>query len=528
MPQRRLTIYLLQDVSDFHEAVDSSKAEEAAMAAGWQDSARFYYGSTPLRSPAWVGFVDPVLASSPTTLRSSSASGLLLLKVEDEFFALTFGYGRSFLDQSKIRRQFGLRVALNAIDPAQMRSLDTKTFEDMVVSRNIQTSRSTDLPAFNVDISRDILRAVVGEPRDLTLAKRIAGSDALVVNRDLSVSDLPGFCERLLDLHLRDAYKADFSWVDQLALVEDASLTGRLDEQLINQLIHRDTSNTHLAMPDTLDWADIDVFRINGTRQTVYDDLDLEQYLLQLKGKLATTTLTQLRQRKVSVKFSRGDEFDPKWSVYQCLVSEQRMDDNLYALVEGRWFAIAETLSAEVDAYVEALPESTVAFPQALKAETENTYNARLSQSAVDLLNLDAKIKRPGGAASGIEFCDVLTTGNELIHVKRKSRSSTLSHLFAQGRISATTFLTDGEYRNRVRDAIHKAGPTNASWLSVVPTDAEDVNTRNYKISYVVITDSKQPRHDWLPFFSKLNLMQTGRELSRMGFALSLTKVPVA
>lgn len=364
------------------------------MAPAWQGIGQFYATATPPRTPTWVNFVAPTLVSTPQTLRSSSSSGLLVVKADTDFFALTFGYGRAFLDQSKIQRQFGLRVALNAIDPSQMRSLDTKTFEDMVVSRTTQTSRSTDLPAFSVDISRDILRAVVGEPRDQTLAKRIAGADALVVNRELAVADLPAFCQRLRALHQQDTYKADFAWVDQLALVEDASMVDQLNDQLVHQLCQADTSNTHLAMPDTLEWEDIDSFRIGGTRKVSYDDLDLDQYLNALPD-VAATTLQKLQQRKVQVKFSRSDEYDHRWGLYQCLVSEQRIGSSLYALIEGRWFAIAQSLADEVDDYVQKLQPSSVTFPSANAGETETAYNNRLATDLPALLNLDAKIKRP-------------------------------------------------------------------------------------------------------------------------------------
>lgn len=76
----------------------------------------FFWQSRPATPPPWVAFLDPVLTEVPECLRSSSASGLLLVKIADHHFALTFGYGRSLLDQAKVVRQFGLRVALNTID----------------------------------------------------------------------------------------------------------------------------------------------------------------------------------------------------------------------------------------------------------------------------------------------------------------------------------------------------------------------------------------------------------------------------
>ncbi|MCV7041346.1 TIGR04141 family sporadically distributed protein, partial [Mycolicibacterium moriokaense] len=57
--------------------------------------------------PAWVGFVQPLLTDQLSDIRSASTSALLLLRTSDRIFALTFGYGRSLLDLSKIEYQFG-------------------------------------------------------------------------------------------------------------------------------------------------------------------------------------------------------------------------------------------------------------------------------------------------------------------------------------------------------------------------------------------------------------------------------------
>jgi len=154
VPTHRLTIFLLRDVDEFDDAlakdastsVDSSGLTQASGMEG-----RFYSRKSFTSAPAWVGYVDPVVDGGLQGLQSSSASGLLVVKVDQQTFALTFGYGRSFLDQTKIERRFGLKVALNLIDERQIRSLDTKKFDEMVVSTNVQTSRTTELPTFGVD-----------------------------------------------------------------------------------------------------------------------------------------------------------------------------------------------------------------------------------------------------------------------------------------------------------------------------------------------------------------------------------------
>jgi len=529
MPTTRLTIYLLRDVATPADAISADKSpKQAALDPASGLEGEFFYAPRAAVQPSWVGFVQPVVIAPLTGLTSASASGLLILKAAGEFFAFTFGYGRSFLDPSKIEHQFGLRVALNRIDASQIRSLDTKTFEDMVVTKNVQTSKSAELPNFGVDVSRDILRAVTGQPRDRSVTKRLSGSDALVLSANVTPAGLAALCADLLAAFHEVTYKTDFEWIDQLALVNDDATIDALDTLLEAQLIAGDTSQTHMAVPETIDWEDIDVFKIGGTFRTTYEDLDLDEYLGQLGPKKSEITIDRLKSRPVSVRFTRSTDFDTRWNVYQCLITEQRHSGQLHVLIEGRWFAVSDSIVADVDTFANSLPASPLALISSAKGEKEGDYNKRLANSDPDeLLLLDAHIKRPGGAASGIELCDVLASSGEFIHVKRKSRSSTLSHLFAQGAVSASTFNGDGVFRDEIRNLIASAVPPvkQPQWMDLVPANGSPVDKSKYLVSYVVIANSSKTGTDWLPFFSKLNLMQHGKQLRDLGFTVSITRV---
>lgn len=530
MTSRRLTVHLLQGVDAFDDALDArhptpeftSTLESSAV------DGRLYYSSRPATPPTWVSFLTPLTGPLPTTLTTSSASGLLVMRARARYFALTFGFGRSLLDLSKVERNFGLRVALNRIDPGRLRSMDTKTFEDLVVTTSTQASKSADLPAFGVDVSKDILRAVTGEPRDTSFAKRLSGSNALVINTDRDVTDLTALCSDLLDAFEDDAYKDNFEWIDHLGIVEDPAIVQALNDQMVAQLILANTDDTHMAMPELINWEDIDSFKINGTRGITYDDLDLDEYLKHLDKKRDSISLDRLKSWRVSIKYSRSSEYERKWSVYDCLVSEQRLNTTLYVLIEGRWLVVSESLAADVDNYASGLSAVATALVPSQQGEAEKAYNQRLVASDPGkLLLLDAKIKRPGGATSGIELCDVLASSGELIHVKRKSRSSTLSHLFAQGSVSAATLVGDPIFREEMRQVISDMTDeqTRQTWLELVPPGTAQIDKTRYRVSYVVIANSAKNGADWLPFFSKLNLMQQGRQLNNLGFNVSLSRV---
>lgn len=529
MSSTRLTIFLLRDIASFDDVTSGSKSYiRTPLDPDSGLVGEFLHSSRPATPPKWVWFVNPVLKDPLVNVSSSSASGLLILLVQEHYFAISFGYGRGFLDPAKIERQFGLKVALNRINPTQIRSMDTKTFEDMVVTRNTQTSKSSELPSFGVDVSRDILRAVTGEPADKSFAKRLSGSDALVVSLDLKAADLPAKLAEFLDAYKGDEYKANFEWIDHLAQVTDDALLETLNSALETELKASDTSSTHMAMPESIDWEDVDVFRIGGTRRHEYEDLDLDAYLAELGTETSEITIDRLKSRPVSIKFGRSNDFEARWNIYQCLVSEQRIAGSLYVLIEGRWFSVSESLVDEVDDYVGRIPSTAAALLPLAGTETEPIYNARVAASDPQtFLLLDARIKRPGGAASGIEVCDLLSSNREFIHIKRKSRSSTLSHLFAQGTVSARTFIGDPTFREEIRDLIANEvqEPEKAGWLALIPDGNSNVRRSDYTVSYVVLAESSKKGSDWLPFFSKLNLMQHARQIDNLGLHVTLTRV---
>jgi uncharacterized protein (TIGR04141 family) len=197
--------------------------------------------------------------------------------------------------------------------------------------------------------------------------------------------------------------------------------------------------------------------------------------------------------------------------------------------MEGRWFEVTDSLSRAVSNYWHSLGQSGVQLPSSAKTEQEAEYNRRVAANPSHrFVNLDARIARPGGASSGIELCDLLTADGEFLHIKRKSRSSTLSHLFSQGAVSAQAFIGDGVFRDRIREAIAKQVPEvqQTNWLSLVPPSTDGVDKSRYTVSYAVIAPARD-EDSWLPFFSQLNLMQHGKTLTNLDLKVTITRIPL-
>lgn len=138
---------------------------------------------------------------------------------------------------------------------------------------------------------------------------------------------------------------------------------------------------------------------------------------------------------------------------------------------------------------------------------------------------LDGTKLKVEGASTPIEPCDLLSEDGGFIHIKhRRGGSSSLSHLFAQARISCEAFVGDGQFRENLREHVHKRNP---GLEDLIPL--ERPQTSEYRIVLGILgmsTDDLQaPRG--LPFFSQLNLVHTTEFIRSRGFQVELLGVGV-
>lgn len=524
---QRLTLLLLKEsVGSFSDALRNPGAlKRVALKAAIPYEGEFWYSQPKMQTPAWQCFVQPALASPLNGLTSSSVSAVLFVRAEERIFAFTFGYGRNLLKPDCYELGFGLRVALNRIHHERLRSLDLRTYEDIMVATRKQTSRSAELGAFGLDVSRDLLRAVTGEPDETTFARHLSGADALTFTARITVDQLGDKCKQLLEAYQDDRYKEYFDWVDHLGEVRDPNVVRALNDRLLKALKSRDTEKLHLATPEVIDWESVECFRITGTRRREYDDLDIDEYLDALGNtKRQQLTVQKLKSYEVSVRWTPNAQFQKLWSLFNCIVWEVRDNARLYALVEGRWFEIEKSFAERVSTFVKSIPAPRKQLPPAGTKEREEKYNKRVAEADKSLICLDGVLVKPEDAATRIEFCDLLSDQKQLIYVKRKTRSATLSHLFAQGAVAAQVFLQDGAARKQMRDELAKM-TKNAKFVNLIPDEPTRPSPPDYEILYAIISKPVNNWPDALPFFSQVNLMQNARLLRGLGYQVALQHV---
>ncbi len=524
---QKLTVFLLKkNIDRFRDAVREDREVEWLPLRGDIDfEGAFAFRPSVPHPPRWAEFIAPAIDGSIEKAFNSSAYGVLFVRIDQRVFACTFGYGWSLLKPSCYEYGFGLRVALNRIDPTQLRSLDLLSYDDIVITTRRQTSRGSELGSFSLDVARDVLRGVVGKPKDIDWARSIGGKDAVTLRAPVRIQDLDGVLKELLIAYSDDSYKVKFSWIDHLGKVEDKAIVADLDRLLIEKLRSDKWDEVYLAPTEPVEWNEIDGFGFSGIRdKSTHDDPLLEEYFAGLgEENRKKLEINKLKKHHAGVFWSGITSLAKRWRIYNCLVWETEYAGGLYVLLAGRWFRVEREFARQVSKYVNEIDTTGIGLPKANPGEWETDYNKRVAKARTDLCLLDQKMFTLPGARTPIEVCDLISRDKQLIHVKRRTSSATLSHLFSQGTVSAEALLGEVELRKELRQYLKTINQD--AFLSVIPEGRPTAS--DYEIVFAVIA---KPRGNWpvsLPFFSQLNLMQRAKHLRTLGFKVRLVLVEV-
>lgn len=518
--KQKLAVYLFKDAcTSWASVLKPDETFDSHAISGAGEMALYTQRSTPY-PPKWLKFFDGNVSGPIEGLMNSSSSAALLVKASGKIFGFTFGYGKNFFNINEIEDTFGLKVALNSIDPDKIRSVDVKNLDTVVRQSKVQTSQAGSVDNFGLNIDKDILNAVTGLANDPTFGKQISGAAAFHLCISITLAELPNLCSQLYAKFKETKYKERFPWVDHVTEVKNPSLKEQLDSLLLKAINEKDFEKTFLAVPEVIDWEKVAGFKYAQNDQEIRDDIRISD-ILPSDPDSTHITLDWLKGRSIYVCDENGAVVN-EWNLYKCINFETDKSPDGRAtptslLTAGKWFNIDANYSATIASEVAQIPVyNNYTFPKYTK-KSEGDYNdAVYNSDKANCFLMDRKNIPYGGGRNKIEFCDLFIKKSDFVHVKRFRGSACLSHLFMQGHNAAFLLRTDPNFVKKVNERLPEDWKFDET-VQVLPA--------KHEVVYAVISKSKKDVGGVFPFFSKVSLAQIHKQLTAYGYKVALAKI---
>lgn len=530
-------------VQDFDEYIDFDARPVSTYGPVTRSGfdAKLFLSVSEPREPVWAEFLLTPFKAVSVPAAGSVAAVLIvrLQKPTPDYFGFTFGMGgRYLLRDDAWERAYGLRTALNLIYPrgapptsdvARLVGIDAKRRAGETVRSRRQSNRAATFEAFDVDPLRDVVGAATGRPADPDRwGSRVTGGDALHFSLDRDFDDLGDLCRAVERAHARIDYRERFGWLDHYQPVSDPDELSSLTDRVIRSLRRGEPDGLELAPPEIVDWTRVDAFQFHFDTRTKQrrPDLRLSDFLAHLRSQGALSDLDArfLRTRRIKAVDADGVAVH-NWSVWRCLFGELRAQRTTYVLDEGEFYAVADDFLQGLNRFLADLPAASTKLPAATSGMREQDYNRMaVAASAGQSILLDRELVKASTKTTSVEVCDILTRSRCLVHVKRQLGSSDLSHLFAQGSVSAELLQSDRDFCKSAQEKVERlAGNRQFSFFYPKP-----IVTSEFEVVYAIVADWRG-RHlaDALPFFSKITLRTTIQQLKSRGFRVSCLPVAV-
>jgi uncharacterized protein (TIGR04141 family) len=517
---RTLTIFLLKNppgqAPELLKHADSLIHHPVLVAE--QPAGDLYVEPSDDRRPGWVSFFEGAATIDPAFVRNASTSAVWLVEVESRQFALTFGYGRNLLKPGVHEEDFGLRVTLNAVDPNKIKAIDRMTLDAVAQQTRIQAIQDASMSEFGLDVEQDLLRAVTGAPVDeAAFGHRLTGRDALQMTLPIELSGVRPLLTRLLVEHAKNDFRVRFPWIEQIHEVDDSVRKAELDQHLIEKLKKQSLDGVWLAVPEMIDWENLAGFKYRSSKKApIHDDIHVLTFLGEVGDSNEIDDYTLRKRYHVTAIANDSEAVLKQWPVYRCFYCEVVVGSDTYLLNNGKWFRIATDFVTRINEAVDNIKDSDGLGLPSYQDKSEASYSARVANTSGGLLALmDFKLVGSASLPNRIEFCDLYSAARHIIHLKRYSSSSALSHLFAQGVVSAKLFLNEIDFRRELNGIL--PGPHRLANPDPRPVASD------YEVVFGIISKSKKKLV--LPFFSRVNLKNAHSSLMGMGFKVALSKI---
>jgi uncharacterized protein (TIGR04141 family) len=514
---RSFSIYLLKEGFSVSDALKEDHAlNDQAVCGSLPEGATLYVLDNPPTPPWWRGYFK-----IEQELRQSLKAAIVFIPAGGRTFAVMFGNVQHNLKDTSYEYDFGIRVTLNSLDPAKLKSTDILEPNGAKRQRT-QLPVDSDLKSFVIDHDATIVKSLTGKTRaDVKdFFKHATGASNIRVNSAVEPAGLPDLCAKLLELYKDDSYKTNFPDVQNISPVRDPAIRAALDAELI-EAVKAKSDNLALAVPDFIDYEDGLWARFAGAGGSdVYDDVYLERYYgyLTLRGyDLTTIDLDALKNHDIVLTDEDGKPRGERHPIYKSLVFDTPLDraGETFHLCEGHWYLVDDSFVARLSTFLDPFYAVTT-LPSFAHAD-EGAFNQACADADAAMVCLDKTSIAPKGQTA-VEPCDIyeLKNGQAVLHhIKISTMSTHLSHLFNQGTNAIHLLRDEDASRERLKALVKGKAPATRVDEFLKPLEDE-----NFKIVFGIITHkdaSKKSKN--LPLFSRISLMRAMKDMKRMRIA---------
>jgi uncharacterized protein (TIGR04141 family) len=526
---RRQTLYLLSGIEPTVDGMMEALDTEALDGPDYELSfptvlgvpAIWAYGSTP-SDARWCA--DAATTTGiPMTYMDRHSGGALVLAVDGEVYAVTYGAGRWFIKDDYKDQRFGLRFAIRQLQPHRINRLVQR--RPGARGRQDSTLIPGGLPiwSYGLEDYAGIVGHVGGELKDIDLTfdtrggrpARIDGAAGLNARFGVQPGDFIADIRTIATICRNKAPDPSLEPIENIVPIDPSRTADRLRADLEELLSWEDAAAAaflHPVVPmsrmDDYLAAQSLAIHIGAASPRQTDHLDLGDFLRRTRAQRPGTRVQALRDGRVHM-FTDPDGDQPigASAAINWLEADFTIGSRRYFLMDGTWYEIGtaylESLRTQVEQLLSGDP--SLDLPAWDPSWHERRYNEHVQDVRPGYLNLDRNLVRAGPhQATGFEVCDVLGPDNELVHIKRAKGSAPLSHLFSQALVSVQALAHNSDARaqftTKVRDC-PKGRPLSADF-------------QPKKVVFGILLKDGDPLNaDTLFPFSQVTLTHTAREL---------------
>lgn len=488
-----------------------------------------YFGTSDPKTPRWAELLSPMFHGLDVLNQTNRL--VIFMPVRKRTFALCFGYGGGALEWDCLETSFGLRFAARKLKPDQVTELRSRRIDATARTQEVSVATGGELRDLGVELEGEFVRKLVGrlDSGIEDVGGSVVAGDSISFRSGTNLHAVKEILGRMLDEVTGSEAQDEFEFIDALDPLRNSSqmvkdlmvLLGskvleRNEDGVPDRVKAFDVQVVEFAPPDDVKTDEVDSYVLTySSRSVSFADPSLEALRTAIAEAGVRRGHTFLTDARVTAIGADGVERSKALALVHWLVFEAGTSSDRYVLTLGRWFQLREHYTEKLNADLKKIPDVTadlglIPWPTG----DEGDYNLEAAKADPDLLHMDKDQVSSDGRGT-IEVCDLLHIDGYLIHVKRYNGSQTLSHLFAQGAVSASLLNGSEDFRNEFEGKVKAKDPRFAGTAKDAPQ----------RVTYAIgLADERNLPLD-LPTFSKVNLRDLAQRLRNARVEPTLARI---